>query len=89
MHCLNLTFRGGETIPACTVGSLETESREATDSDVLLRQQLAVHYEGDDRSPVVLLEEARHEVLQVASPCLPFVIGARRLIEDVLNARFA
>src|SRR5215471_9902630 len=34
------------------------------------------------------LEEARREVLQVASPRLPFMISTRRLIEDVLNARF-
>src|ERR1700722_11709733 len=42
-----------------------------------------------NRSPAVLLKEARREVLQVASPRLPFVVGAGRLIEDVLNFRFA
>src|SRR5580704_18133568 len=41
-----------------------------------------------NRSQRWLLKKARGEVLQVASPGLPFVIGARRFVENVLNVRF-
>ena len=36
---------------------------------------------------IVILEQSWREVFQIATPCLPFMVGPERFIEDMFNFR--